>query len=770
MRSMTCCIHCGLDVNGYSEKFCCHGCETVYNIIQKSGLQDYYRWLSESSSKAIRPSQSGKTNFTYLDLPETRAKYDLGNGTYQFFIEGIHCIACLWILERIPQMYPHVSHARLNFSEQLLTVQMREGKLSEVLNLLFQLGYPAHLIKDQKQLGKLQKTEEQASLARIGITAALVGNIMLLAVSNYAGADRQYRDLFNNIEFALFLPVATYSVYPLFRSAFFSLKSRSLNIDVPVMLAFLSGTILSLIHLVSKKGDLYFDSLSTFVLLLLSSRYIFHKIQQRQSVRSFLFQSLGAKSGRRLVDRTVIPSELIVVGEELLVENSESFPCDGKLISDSCFVDESVLTGETRPVMKKKGDVLFHGTILLSDTASVVSEKVGENTRLGQILANIDHGLYAKPKAAVFADKIGRFFTYSVLLVSGLNFSIYGISTGDWFVALNRALAFMIVTCPCVLAFIIPLTFSIAVKRAAKAGILIKGNDTLERVAQTNEVLLDKTGTLTNANMNVVDFVCHHQQEIPVMDLVYSLEKNAKHPVARALVKFALDSNGKSLELSNFHEEAGHGVSAHWRGDVISLKKSVGVGSVGLFRNDEEIGTFTIADTIRQEASGLVSFIKSTGRSVGLVTGDRLQEAVRVGGLVGISEVYADQAPEEKLGLVENHPLAMMVGDGANDSAALAKASVGVAVRGSLESSLKASDVYLARAGLGGVQTLILLAKKSMNAIHMNLKVTLFYNLVAGTLALLGYITPLWAAIIMPLSSLTVVATTYFYFYAKGET
>jgi Cu2+-exporting ATPase/Cu+-exporting ATPase len=753
------CIHCGTDFTGRG-LFCCAGCETVFGILQAGGLGEFYD--IKAAGYAFQPAgpvDDRPGSYGHLDSPELRGRYLGADGEARFFVEGIHCVACLWLLERLPRLSPEVQACRLDLGQSLLTVRLApDAGLAPVASLIHRLGYRPHAIQDDADLEALRRAEQRADLMRLGVAGACTGNIMLMAVSLYGGATGPLAELFRWVSAALFVPVAAYSALPFYRSAAGALKARQVNIDVPIVLALALGAAASAFNLLHGSPHIYFDSLAALVFLLLGSRYALRQLQARSSRSSQLLQEFFAPVAHRLDGPSVqdVPPESLRAGDRARVEHGERLPADGRLLEGRTQINAAWLTGESLPVEAREGDRLWAGTV--NEGAPFVLE-VAEplaESRLGRILRDLEQG--SRPPLVGLTDRVARHFLVAVLALAVAAFAWFArTSPMDGF---NRALSLLIVTCPCALALATPLTFSRALGRAWRKGYVVKSGEALERLSGVDRVCFDKTGTLTRGELAVRAWEDHKGDPAENRALVLALERDSLHPIARALRHHLREAG--ALALEGREELPGLGVRGRLGGLPVEVRAVPGGDGtatlVGLFVDGQHRATAALTDQARPEAAQAVRALEALGCRPFILSGDSAAVVARLGSELGLppAACLASQGPEAKAGRVGGGRT-LMVGDGANDALALREAHVGLAMHGSMDLSLKAADIYLARPDLGAVADLLVLGRETRRVLLRTFGVSLAYNAVGGVLALGGWINPLAAAVLMPLSSVSVL-------------
>jgi heavy metal-(Cd/Co/Hg/Pb/Zn)-translocating P-type ATPase len=746
--------------------FCCRGCLTVYEILQANGLGEYYQIKNSGGIFRKRGAiQLSRSHFQYLDDPNFLHEYttlnERGERVISFYLEGIHCLACLWLIEKLPLLAGDVLEAKLDMEKSIVGLTMKpEGKLAQAALALDRLGYRPHPLKQHQTSELLKQKEERLQLLRIGVAAAGASNIMLYAVSIYGGANGNYAAIFNVLTILFALPVLSFSAWPFYRAAWLSLRNREMSIDVPISLALLSGAAMGLYSELSGVHENYFDSLTALVFLLLLSRYFLKRIQDKALAVQDLHFFYHNDSVRKSVDSSheifsSIHPQYLKVGDVIQLKEEDFIPADGIILRGSVRVNASLLTGESEASRHTVGDAVFAGTQVVHGDVLVRVDKVSQDTRIGEILKRVEDGWSQKAPIVEVTQKISSYFVWTVCFLA-LTLFIKLSLEGSLGHAVEQMITLLIVTCPCALALATPLTFTRALGLAASKGVVIKNDAVLEKLSHIDKVYFDKTGTLTKGKPSVVAFEAQGQSGLPIQDIVLSLEKKSKHPIAHALCDYALALDGKILEVESFEEKIGHGVTGQIEGLGYSIH------SYQVFQGSKVLAKFTVRDSVREEAAQTVATFIGRGLQVGVISGDKASIVHEVAEKVGISpsSVFAEVSPEEKNRMILEDSNVLLVGDGANDAMALTSADVGVAVCGSADISLRAADVYLLNPGLESLGELHLLSQETMKIIRRNLVLSLSYNAVSVIAVFSGMITPLVAAIIMPMSSLTVLLST----------
>ncbi|MEQ8847735.1 heavy metal translocating P-type ATPase [Botrimarina sp.] len=800
-KESSACDHCGLPVPDGRSRFCCAGCEVAYETIHGAGLENYYSVRQRLATKRRAASGAGKRYAAYdSDAFQRRYASPAADGlrAIDLRLEGVHCAACVWLVERLPKIAPGVVDARLMLGAARARVvwDPQATSLSAVAQSLDRLGYAPHPARDRAARDARSRSERRR-LVDMAIAGALAGNNMLVAIGLYAGAAEGIEPRFENLFRWLSLAIGWLSIaWPgrvFFRGAAAALRARTANLDLPIALALLVGAVAGTANVVMGRGEVYFDSLSVLVFLLLVGRFIQLRQQRWAEDSVGLMLSMTPDEcrvvrGDRVEDESV---DALDIGDVVEVRAGDLFPADGVVTTGRSAVDRSILTGESRPVPVGPGAEVCAGAQNLASTLRLEVSAVGDDTRLGRLVRLVEDGVAAKPPIVQFADRVAGWFVSVVAVLAAVNLAWWA-SRGPLSGAIDSTVALLIVACPCALGLATPLTMAIAIGRGAKRGMLIKSAAVLERLADVSpdkpgRLLIDKTGTLTTGRLRVEGWAGDRQ----VQPWVAAVEAQSSHPVAAALVRvFGPAEQRDGYEVSDrverhgfgvtaatplgrmmvgsprFAEEAGVEVGGEIAGAIrLGRRRGLTVALVAI--EGRAVGVAWLGDDLHPDAREHLATLGEAGWRAEILSGDTPDAVRHTAAAVGLNEEagVGGAAPEEKLQRVraaEQTPQAgpvMMVGDGVNDAAALAAADIGVAVQGGAEASLAAADVYLTEPGVGKLVELVRLGQATMRVARRNLAISLAYNLVAVTLAAAGWIGPLAAAILMPISSLTVLAS-----------
>ncbi len=812
-RASVLCTHCGLAVppglvkEHADHQFCCHGCETAYAIIHSCGLDRYYALRNAverpSSARRVRGTGSKYAEFddatfqslycTPLASPQESAA---GLMSVELYLEGVHCAACVWLVERLPRVVDGVVDARLDLRQSLVRIAWDPSRvpLSRVAASLDSLGYVPHAARGAS-VRDLRRSQDRKALVRLGVAGACAANVMLIAVALYAGLfsamAEEHARLFRVLSMGISLVSLAWPGSVFFRGAWAAIRTRSAHLDLPIALGLGAGAVWGVYSTLAGLGEVYFDSLSVLVFLLLVGRYIQQRQQRGAADALELLFSLTPARARLVEDAAHgttrdIPTEALNIGDLIEVRAGESIPADGVVESGFSGVDAALLTGEARPVETGVGDRVAAGSVSVTGVLRVRVSATGESTRVGRLMKLVEEASRRRAPIVQLADRIAGWFVGVMLVLAAATCGVWLLIRPE--AAVGHAVALLIVACPCALGLSTPLALTVAIGRAARRGILIKGGDVLERLARggcgRGTIFLDKTGTITESRLRVVRWFGDESAR----PLAASVERLCAHPIAKAIAD-GLAGDDKLPAASDVEQHLGGGVAGAVEGRrvVVGSPKWVreqaatpdwldaaerevlaeGLTPVLVAVNGDIVALAALGDAIRPDAHAAIRQLRGLGWRVAILSGDHPEVVQSVARQLAIdpADARGGVSPEDKLAVVTAESASgravVMVGDGVNDAAALAAASVGVAVHGGAEASLSAADVYIAAPGLRPLVELIGAARRTRRAITVALAASLAYNAVAVLLAMTGHISPLTAAVLMPLSSLTVLAIAY---------
>ncbi|WP_052347723.1 heavy metal translocating P-type ATPase [Imhoffiella purpurea] len=810
------CYHCGLPIDsktvatariaGAERRFCCSGCKSVCEAIHAAGLEGFYRRTPEG--EVLGPPPEPPKDLSLFDLDAVQEEFtdvSCEGREIDLLVEGIHCAACVWLIERGLEGLSGVEEARVNLTGRRLHVRWDNARLplSRILRRLSDIGYRATPFDPASAEGAIGR-ENRRLLYRLAWAGFAMMNLLWISIALYSGADEgEFRDLFHWIGFVLATPTLLYSGSPFFKGAWSGLRNARLDMDLPIAIGVTATYGYSLYVTVggSETGAVYWDTVVNFLFVILVGRYL-EAISRRRAVASTQrLLDLQPKVATRLEDgrEEVVPIRSLVVGERVLVRPGERIPVDGEVVSGRSGVDESMLTGESHPVSKSVGHQVAVGTINGAGALEVRISGLLRETALGRIIRLVEEAQSSRAPIQRLADRIVPWFVAATLALAAITFFVW-LGT-DLEFALMAATSVLIITCPCAFGLATPMAIAVASGRGAARGILVKNGAVLERLSSIRTFVFDKTGTLTEGRPAVlgwshaggdwrsaaVDVPRLTERERRLFALCGALERFSEHPVALAIRDFCeaagIDRTGVRVE--DVEVAPGLGI----RGRVGSGFLTIGTrdwlvrngvrtrdsvetgrdvcGAEGLVHaalDDLEVLRLRVEDRLRTGAADIIGRMRRQGLETILLTGDRREVGERVAAQLGGMRVIAEVLPEDKDAVVadlqgQGHAVAM-VGDGVNDAPALVRADVGIAMGSGTDVSIASADIVLMSSELDRVIEAADLSRRTLRTVRQNIGISILYNLIMVPLAMAGIVTPLIAAVSMPLSSLAVIANS----------
>ncbi|MHA7843511.1 MAG: heavy metal translocating P-type ATPase [Winogradskyella sp.] len=774
------CFHCGDDCGNHpitfqDKSFCCNGCKTVYEIFNENDLTCYYDL--QNSPGAIPKEIEGKYDFLSQEnivekLTEFRSD-EVEIAT--LYIPHIHCSSCIWVLENLKKLNPNISDSQVNFGKKTVrvTYNPQATNLKTIVILLSSIGYEPYISLDDFKTGK-QKIN-RTLIYKLGVACFAFGNIMFLSFPEYFEINEfwleQYKHMFRWLMFTLSIPVVFYAAQDYFISAYKGLKAKLLNIDVPITLGVSVLFIRSTVEIVFDIGSGFFDSLSGLVFFLLLGKFFQQKtydfLSFERDYKSYFpiaitkIEKDGSENAIQVYD--------IEKGDRLLIRNEELIPVDGILINGKGKIDYSFVTGESQPVTKQSGDKLFAGGKQTAGVIELEALKSIEQSYLTQLWSN---DVFNKNKEDGFTNitnNISKHFTIAILTIAVIA-TIYWLFT-DTSKAMNVFTAVLIIACPCAIALSAPFTFGNLLRIFGKLKFYVKNASVIEQLAHINTVIFDKTGTITSNKQSNAEYEGISLSDSESLVLKNSL-RGSNHPLSRTLYNILDEHN--IITLDRFEEHIGKGIEA--KHDNINLK----VGSASFVGNAEQTsnlnttvhvssndvykGKFTFYNSYRKGVAKLFNQFKKHFDLV-ILSGDNEGERENLKKLLpGKTKLIFNQRPDDKLEFIKFHQSegakVLMIGDGLNDAGALAQSNVGIAISEDVNVFSPACDAILDATKFKQLYRYVMASKSAIKIIKWSFVLSFIYNVIGLYFAVTGQLAPVVAAILMPLSSISIVVFT----------
>ncbi|MBK1731152.1 heavy metal translocating P-type ATPase metal-binding domain-containing protein [Thiococcus pfennigii] len=811
VRARDSCFHCGLPlpggepivatIAGRERAFCCPGCRAVCEAIHAAGLDGFYRRAPDG---ALCPPLEPPKDLAVYDLDAVQADYGVtpgGRREIQLLVEGIHCAACVWLIERALHALPGVIEARVNLTGRRLRVAWDNERLrlSAIIARLGELGYAALPFDPDAAAGSLRR-RQRALLYRLAFAGFAMMNMLWISIALYAGADEgEFRDLFHWVGLAIATPTLLYAGAPFFQGAAAGLRAGHATMDLPIALGASITYLYSFVATLTGGAAVYWDTVVNLLFVLLIGRYL-ESLSRHQAVTATeRLLELQPKAATVLRDggEVLVPIRAVRLGETVRVRPGEKIPVDGTVLAGEGPVDEAMLTGESEPVAKVAGARVAAGTLNGAGVLEVRAEGLLRDTALGRIIGLVEAAQTSRAPIQSLADRIVPWFVAATLGLALATFLWWWPS--DLETALMAAAAVLIVTCPCALGLATPMAIAVAAGAGARQGVLVKDGAALEALADVDQVVFDKTGTLTEGRPAVTALWSGEgqwsaaeagglpEEVVALLGRVAALERGSEHPAAAALVALAEAAGGtvRARPVAEVRVRPGRGIAGRVAGhrvlvgtadwlreegvaDLAPLEatgpEAAAASRVFVAEAGRAALGLALRDPLRPDAAGVVARLRAPGRRVSLLTGDRRAPAERIATELGGIEALAEVLPEAKeaavAALQRRGARVAMVGDGINDAPALVRADVGIALGSGTDVSIASADIVLIGRELTRLEWTFVLARRMMRTIRQNLGISLVYNLVMVPLAMAALITPLVAAIAMPLSSLAVIGNS----------
>lgn len=778
------CSHCQLEFDekvmikeeqNPSLHFCCNGCQGVYHILQDDGLSSFYDKIGKNTLS--QPLALGDDSSTF-DMDSFKQRYvrktSEGFNRVDLIIEGIHCAACIWLNEKILDETDGIVEANINFTNNKAKIVWDEEiiSLSKIIDKIRSIGYNAYPYeKTDSDKKSIQNNRDYFLRMSVAIFASM--NIMMIGVAKYAGffsgMSESMTQMVHFAEWIFATPVLFYSGWIFFRGAYFGLKNKIINMDFLVISGASLTYIYSLYVLFGGEGNSYFDSVSMIITFVLVGKYLEvlgkkSAIDTMDKIKSYIPLEATIIENE---SKKIVPLDAIQIGDIIEVKNGEKASVDGEVISGESSFDESSISGESLPVAKNLGSKIYSGTINLDKVIRYKATKDYANSTLNNIVELLEDSLNSKPKIEEMTNNLSKYFSITILLLATVTFVSWYFMGLSFEKSLIITISVIVIACPCALALATPIASLVGISWLGREGILFKEAKFIETFAKATTVIFDKTGTLTYGKLKVVSHTINLSNE--ELNLLYSLADSSTHPISKAVKLFLLENypNLVHMELLNIEQHPAIGVSANYQDKKLFGGKSNDTQNFTsyIFQiNNETFASFFLEDEIRTDSQKTIDYLQKNGIETIISSGDNQQVVEKMANSLGVKEYYSNVTPKGKADLVtalrEKGKVVVMVGDGINDSLALSRADISIAMGNGADISLAVSDVVILNDKLEGIIKSFHIAKRTFKFIKQNLLISLIYNLITLPLAIFGYVIPLIAALSMSLSSLLVVGNS----------
>lgn len=782
------CVHCGeeclSDKIVFDDKnFCCSGCKTVFQILNEQGLGNYY---NIEDTPGITKRNTSNVDYDFIDNEQVKEEiYEFSDGKtsrIRIYLPTIHCSSCIWLLENIHKLSSGIIQCRVDFVKKQASIVFKEQEISlkEVLHLLDKIGYTPDLVNSiENKKNKKNSTKVSRSLLyKIGIAGFSFGNIMLSSFPEYFDSLHEItpkiEKLFRYSSFVFSLPVILYSARDYFISAYKSLRSKFLNIDVPISIGIITLFLRSTIDVFIYENNGYFDSLAGLVFFLLIGKWFqdktYNALSFDRDFKSFFPLAFKIEHGEKQIFKTL---EEIEIGDIAVIRNGEVIPADGTLLSNNIGVDYSFVTGESAPVVIKVNENIFAGGQVLGSNARIKLTKAVSNSYLIKLWNERDSSSNSHKKLLDTIDLISQKFTFGVLTIASIAALFWGFTT-NWGMAVNIFTSVLIVACPCALALAAPFTFGHAIRFLGKKDIFFKNTNVIEKLTRITTIIFDKTGTLTDSTSANIEFIENSNTKSDFGELKIICQ-NSTHPLSK-IIATKYDNYNTNKKLSNFEEIVGKGLKAKINNSkyllgsfeflkengVELLKSKSKTPKVYLSIEGKYQGVFIFHNEYRKNIFEEIIKLKEHFKIM-ILSGDDDYEHDKLSKEIGSDiEIKFNQTPfdkKQKIQDLQNQgEIVAMFGDGLNDAGALQQSDAGISIIENIGSFSPASDIIIKSNRLNELNKLFDFSKASLKLLKASLIFSLIYNLIGMSFAVLGKLTPLIAAVLMPLSSISVVA------------
>ncbi len=772
------CLHCKktFKKTSMNQLFCCKGCASVYQFLISNDLTKYYEIMKKVGEKPTTVEEFSDAHYSIYQDENLNSIFKFSEHTWGFFVPEVKCAACIWLIEKALQELNNISDINVNLLEKTITFVIKNNDpnlLKNVAIVLTKIGYnplPLPFLTSKQFRTKYEKER----IKDIGISGFAFGNVMIFAASSYfgkyLGIDEKINSAFIIISMLISLPATIYAGRSFFINSIRAMRHRKIHIDTTISFALIITLAISIYETFLNSSKVYFDTITGLIFLLLVGRYFHEKALHKA-------KELGESI------KNILPIEAFSInkGDIVLIPTGSIFLADGIIVEGETEVNQASLTGEELPVLKKVNDNVIAGSQNILNPVKILAQKTGNETWISSLENLINQAKNKKSNVETLIEKVLPLFTISIVGISFLSFTFWVFIS--WQKALDVLVAILVISCPCALALATPLLMSSTLKRMWEKGAIVKSQDAIEAIPEIDTVLFDKTGTLTNGELKVIHYEFDavnltDDMKNTVISAIVSLAKNSVHLVSKAVVNEFLDNKMSIINIKNIKEIAGKGIEGFTNDDVLVRLGNLKFVAENKIDSDERFCVYgyyaqimlkiVLSETLKEGAKELVHYLNSMNKRSIILSGDKMSSVKKIGKMVGISpeNCFAGLLPEQKLdyliALQKEGKKVMALGDGVNDAAMLAKSHVGIASHGGTDIALHSADIFLRKPNLFLIKQIFAISSYAKKTLKILILISFIYNIIAIGFAIFGLVDPLFAAVFMPVSSLTVFLIVYF--------
>lgn len=768
------CFHCGDECPQEHPKkeekhFCCQGCMVVYDLLSENGMEDYYRY---EEKPGISKNKISAKSYEFLDEPKVIDKlleFREGNtARISFNLPQIHCSSCIWLLENIQKLNEGIIQSRVNFSQKKASITYKTDKISlkELVQLLSMIGYDPELNFEKLQ-GNHGLDPDRSMYYKIGLAGFSFGNIMLLSFPEYLGfVEADFSRYIGYINILLSLPVLLYSGFDYLKSAYWTVKLRKITIDIPIAVGILTLFGRSTFDILTGSGEGYLDSFAGFIFFMLIGKwfqnYTFQSISFDRNYKSYFPISALVRQNN---EWKTVSLDVIKPGDVIMIKNEEIIPADAVITEGEAHLDYSFVTGESDLILKKTGEKIFAGAKHVGSTIQVNAIKKVDQSYLTTLWDENSFIAENKMNSQKIITVLGKYFTIITMGIAILTLLFW--LWEDKTLAFNSFTAVLIVACPCALSLATPFTFGNILRLLGKKNCYLKNVDVIENMQNVNHIVFDKTGTITDhSKMEIVwqGSALNEKENFLIKSAVFQ----SNHPLSKAIFS---NIEGPFLEKTKFFQEIigqgifvnlnGHSIKIGSENFVFDLKNDNPKKGVFILLDNHFLGYFSVLNHLRDGVIPLFNSLANT-MEISILSGDNDREKERLTKLFPfVKNIYFNQSPQDKLEKIKKlqneGKMVMMVGDGLNDAGALRQSNVGFVISSDSNNFTPACDGILNSAGFSNLLEIFKVVRKSRTLIIGAFTLALIYNIIGLGFAVQGLLSPIVAAILMPVSSVTVM-------------